>query len=86
MEAGVSRSSLEICVRCMQPVPPDALVCPHCSMPRTRTQPFAISIGIVGLLALIFVLMIVITAIRESDLVTAPPAAAPADTQKAVPR
>ena len=74
MEAGISGSSLEICVRCMQPVPPDALVCPHCSMPRKRAQPFTISIGIVGLLALVFVLLIVITAIRETDSMTGPPA------------
>jgi predicted nucleic acid-binding Zn ribbon protein len=80
MQAGTGGSSLEICTRCTQPVPPDAAVCPHCSMPRTRAQPFTISIGIVGLLALIFVLLIVITAIRETDIVSAPPA----QPQKAV--
>lgn len=77
MEAGTDGSSLESCARCTQPLPHDAPMCPHCSMPRARVQPFTISIGIVGLLALIFVLMIAITAIREADFATAPPAVTP---------
>lgn len=70
----------------MQPMPLDAAVCPHCFMSRARTQPFTISIGIVGMLALIFVLIIVVTAIRESDLATAQPAAPPQTRETARPR
>lgn len=67
----------------MQPVPQDAAVCRHCSMPRQRSQPFTISIGIVGVLALVFVLLVAITAIRETNISAAPPAQ---DQQAVLPR
>jgi predicted nucleic acid-binding Zn ribbon protein len=73
MESATASADTEVCARCMQPVPQNALKCPHCSMPRTRTRRYTITLGIIGLAALIFVIVIMVKAIQDSDIQSAPP-------------
>jgi len=56
----------------MQPVRHDAIKCTHCGMPRTRTRRFTITIGIVGLVSLIFVIILMVKVIRDADIEAAP--------------
>jgi len=66
MESG--GENLDPCVRCLQPVPHDARTCPNCGMPRTRTRRFTLSLGLIGLVALIFVVVVMVKAMHDADM------------------
>jgi len=57
----------------MQPVRHDAIKCTHCGMPRTRTRRLTLALGIAGLVALIFVIILMVKVIRNADIEAAPP-------------
>jgi hypothetical protein len=73
MEESAERRSGEICHRCLQPIAPSAQRCPNCGERHTRTNRLPIFIGILGLLALVFVAIIMIQVVRNSDIDSAPP-------------
>ena len=60
------------CPRCLQPVPPKAARCPGCLQPihSLRLLPFAI--GVAGLLALVFAVILMYRMVRTEDAVNAP--------------
>ena len=61
----------EVCHRCLQPVAASAQRCPHCGE-RRSTRRLPILIQILGLLALVFVAIVVVKAIRDSHVDPAP--------------
>jgi ribosomal protein L40E len=73
MEQAAERPSGEICHRCLQPISPKAQTCPNCGERHTRTRGVPIFIGVMCLLALIFVVYIMFTVIRNADIDSAPP-------------
>ena len=65
----------ERCPRCLQPVPPKAYRCPGCRQPIhslrfLRLVPFAI--GVAGLLAMAFVMLVLYRTVRNEDSANAP--------------
>jgi hypothetical protein len=81
----------DICPRCKQAIKVDARRCRHCGERLSATSKFPLYVGIVGLLALLFVAFIMIKTIRRSDLnAEAPPAddqqiSQPAPSEKPLP-
>jgi hypothetical protein len=73
MEKAAGQPSGETCHRCLQPIAPSARRCPNCGELHTRTHRVPIFIGILGLLALVFVAIIMVKVIRNSDIDSAPP-------------
>ena len=73
MEKAVERQSGEVCHRCLQPVAPSAQRCPNCGERHARTHHLPLLIGILGVLALIFVAIVIITVSRNSDIGSATP-------------
>jgi ribosomal protein L40E len=73
MEETNGQPSVEICHRCLQPIAPSAQRCPNCGERHTRTHRFPIFIGIMGLLALLFVAFIMVRVIQNADIDSAPP-------------
>src|SRR5262245_37132266 len=63
----------DLCTRCHQPVPPFARRCPNCGNPRQATRMVILWIGVVGVLALVFVAVVMVVAARNADLESAPP-------------
>ena len=57
----------EVCHRCLQPVAASAQRCPHCGE-RRSTRRLPILIQILGVLALVFVAIVVVKAIRDSHV------------------
>ena len=60
------------CPRCLQPVPPKAARCPGCLQPihSLRLLPFVI--GVAGLLALVFAVILMYRMVRIEDAVNTP--------------
>ncbi|HMD70511.1 MAG TPA: hypothetical protein VKF41_04170 [Bryobacteraceae bacterium] len=73
MEKVAGSPTGEICHRCLQPVAPSAQRCPHCGERHVSTRRLPILIGILCLLALVFVGVIMIQVIWNNDIDTAPP-------------
>jgi ribosomal protein L40E len=73
MDEVAERPKGEICHRCMQPVPSGAQRCPHCGSPLQSLRRVSIYIGIGGMLALVFVIWVMITVVRNADIETSPP-------------
>ena len=71
MEKVAGQPSGEICHRCLQPIAPRARVCRNCGE-RHSPNSLPIFIGVLGLLALVFVAILMVKVIRNSDLDTAP--------------
>jgi hypothetical protein len=72
MEETAERAG-EICHRCLQPIATNAQRCPNCGERHARTRRIPIFIGVLCLLALVFVFIIMMRTIRESDIESAPP-------------
>jgi hypothetical protein len=74
MENATGQPLGEICHRCLQPIAANARRCPKCGEPHSSTNRLAIFIGALGLLALVFVAVIMLRMARNSDIDSAPPA------------
>jgi len=61
----------DICPRCHMAVASDSQDCPNCGERGNSTRRFPIYIGIVGLLALMFVAFVMVRAIRREDAAAA---------------
>jgi hypothetical protein len=70
----------DLCERCMQPVPRSHARCPHCGIPRLRARRYTIWLGIAGLVALVFVVLMMVKAIHDADIAAVLPQAQAADT------
>jgi hypothetical protein len=81
MEKTAQEQSGEICHRCLQPIAPSAQTCPNCGERHSPRNRVPILIGILGLLALVFVAIVMIKVIQNSDIDTAPPD----DTEQSAP-
>jgi hypothetical protein len=73
MEKAAARPSGDICHRCLQPIAPSAQRCPNCGERLSPANRVPIFLGILGLLALVFVVMVMVKVIRNSDIDSAPP-------------
>jgi hypothetical protein len=73
MEKAAERPSGEVCHRCLQPIAPSAQTCPNCGERHSPTRRFPIFVGILGLLALVFVAIIMIQVIQNNDIDTSAP-------------
>ena len=69
----LAAKSAAICHRCLQPVQERAARCPHCGVRLQRVWYIPILLGIGGLLALVFVGVLMIKAISDNDIESAPP-------------
>src|ERR1700691_4208521 len=58
----------DVCPRCKLAIKVDARCCTHCGERLSATSRFPLYVGIIGLLALLFVAFIMIKTIRRSDL------------------
>jgi hypothetical protein len=72
MEKIAGQPSGEICHRCLQPIAPRARVCRNCGE-RHSPNSLPIFIGVLGLLALVFVGLIMVKVMRNPDSDSAPP-------------
>jgi hypothetical protein len=73
MENAARQPLGEICHRCLQPIAANARRCPNCGELHSPTNRIPIFIGIMGLLALVFVAVIMIRMARNSEIDSAPP-------------
>ena len=73
MEKAAERPSGEICHRCLQPIALSARRCPNCGERLSPANRIPIFLGILGLLALVFVAIVIITVSRNSDIGSATP-------------
>jgi uncharacterized paraquat-inducible protein A len=72
MEKAAARPSNEICHRCLQPIAPSARRCPNCGERLSSSNRVPIFLGILGLLALVFVAIVMVQVIQNSDIDSAP--------------
>jgi hypothetical protein len=73
MEKADGQSGGEVCHRCLQPIAPSAQRCTHCGERHSPRNRLPIFLGILGLLALVFVAFIMVQVIQNNDIDTAPP-------------
>ena len=73
MENATGQPLAEVCHRCLQPIAANARRCPNCGEPHSSTNRLTIFIGVLGLLALVFVAVIMLRMARNSDIDSAPP-------------
>jgi hypothetical protein len=73
-ENRAAAKSAGICHRCLQPVQKRAARCPHCGsrLHHAWYLPL-IPLGILGLLALVFVAALILKSIRDEEIENAPP-------------
>lgn len=62
----------ERCPRCLQPVPPKAGRCPACRQPIHSLRLLPLTIGTVGILALVFAMLLMYRTVADEDAATAP--------------
>ena len=60
------------CPRCLQTVSRKARRCPGCGQPIHSARPFVFAIGIVGLLALVFAMLVMYQLVANEDAANAP--------------
>jgi hypothetical protein len=72
MENAAGQPSGEVCDRCLQPIAPSARRCPNCGERHSPANRLPILLEILGLLALIFVAVIMFKVMRSSDIDSAP--------------
>jgi hypothetical protein len=58
----------DVCPRCKLAIKVDSRRCRHCGEHLSATSRFPLYVGIIGLLALLFVAFIMIKTIRQSDM------------------
>jgi uncharacterized paraquat-inducible protein A len=69
MESGQSSRETDICSRCSQLVAPVGNRCPRCGSPmKVHTMRLPIVIGIAGVLALLFVVVLMVMVIQNADV------------------
>ena len=74
MQPAAPKRSNEICARCLQPVAAKASRCPHCGNKVNAYRGLPIVVGIVGMIALVFVIVIMFQVVQNVDIESAPPA------------
>jgi hypothetical protein len=62
----------ERCPRCLQPVPPRLSRCPGCRQPIHSLRSWTLGIGAVGLMALLFVVLLMYRMMSNEDAANAP--------------
>ena len=67
------KRSREICHRCLQPVPVKAARCVNCGERVNAFRHLPIVIGIAGIVALVFVIVIMYQVVWNVDIESAPP-------------
>jgi hypothetical protein len=67
------QKSREVCPRCLQPVPVKASRCANCGNKVNSFRGLPILVGIVGMAALVFVIVIMFQVVRNVDIESAPP-------------
>jgi hypothetical protein len=75
LETPVRSRAEDVCPRCKLAIKVDALRCPHCGEHLSATSKFPLYVGVIGLLALLFVAFMMVKTIRRSDLNADTPAA-----------
>jgi hypothetical protein len=60
------------CPRCLQPVPPKVSRCPGCLQPIHSQRFLPLAIGVAGLLALVFALLVMYRMVSNEDAENAP--------------
>jgi hypothetical protein len=73
MEKAPARPSGEICDRCLQPIAPNAQRCRNCGERHSPANRLPIILGVFGLLLLVFVAIVMLKVIRNTDIDSAPP-------------
>ena len=75
------------CPRCLQPVPASLLRCPRCgNQVPTGLRKISLYIGVIGLLALVFVIGLMVVVIRDEEFMNTPAESAePADQSPPLP-
>ena len=68
LETPIRSRSEDVCPRCKLSIKVDARRCTHCGERLSATSKFPLYVGVIGLLALLFVAYIMIKTIRRSDL------------------
>jgi hypothetical protein len=73
MEKVAGQPPGEICHRCLQPIARSARRCRNCGERQSPANRVPIFFGILGLLALVFVAVIMLRVVRNSDIDSRPP-------------
>jgi hypothetical protein len=73
MEEAARQPSGEVCHRCLQPIAPRAKRCTNCGERHSPTNRLPILFGILSLLALVFVGLVMVRVVQNSDADSAPP-------------
>ena len=73
MSTGRPQQSRGICHRCFQPVPVKAASCANCGERVNSFRQLPILVGILGVVALVFVIVIMFQVVRNVDIESAPP-------------
>ena len=61
----------DLCTRCLQPVPQRAARCPGCGQPLTNRRSVPLLIGVAGIFALAFMLVLMYYAAWRADMMKA---------------
>lgn len=68
------KRAVERCIRCYEPVPVNAARCPHCRQPLSNAKRFVpMIVGAAGVLALLFLLVMMYRVVYLTDLEHAKP-------------
>ena len=67
------KNATEVCTRCLQPVPASASRCANCGNRVNAFRGLSILVGIIGMAALVFVIVIMFQVVRNVDIESAPP-------------
>src|SRR5450631_137491 len=70
------------CPRCLQPVPSKVDRCPGCGQPIASRRFLPLSIGVAGLLALVFAVLVIYQMVSNEDAANAPAPPDPATAEK----
>jgi hypothetical protein len=73
MSIAQPQKSREICHRCLQPVPVKAARCANCGERVNSFRHLPMVVGIIGMVALVFVIVIMYQVVRNGDIESAPP-------------
>jgi hypothetical protein len=86
MNTRLGSRAQDVCPRCRLAIKLDSKRCAHCGERLIATSKYPLYVGIIGLLALLFVAFIMVKSIRREDLNTdTPPGGGPHVSQPAAP-
>jgi hypothetical protein len=72
MEETVPQERASICPRCLQPVSLGTRKCPDCGVYVPRSRRKAILVGLAGALTLVFVVVLIMSVIRDEKVESGP--------------